>query len=80
MIYTKSFWSSFNFKDKIINNNNLLAYEFTKFRKQLIGYIPGIEWSFNIIKDDNINLHKLPFNLIDLLDEKDKSSFEMSFD
>lgn len=80
MIYTKSFWSSFNFKDRIINNNNLLAYEFTKFRKQLIGYIPGIEWSFNIIKDDNINLHKLPFNLIDLLDEKDKSSFEMTFD
>lgn len=79
MIYTKSFWSSFNFKDKI-TTKHLLAYEFTKFRKQLIGYIPGIEWSFNIVKDDYVNLNTLPFNLIDLLDEKDKSSFEMSFD
>jgi hypothetical protein len=79
MIYTKSFWSSFNFKDKI-TDKHLLAYEFTKFRKQLIGYIPGIEWSFNIVKDDYVNLNKLPFDLIDLLDEKDKSSFEMSFD
>ena len=79
MIYTKQFWSSFNFKDKI-TDQHLLAYEFTKFRKQLIGYIPGIEWSFNIVKNDYVNLNKLPFDLIDLLDEKDKSSFKMSFD
>lgn len=79
MIYTKQFWSSFNFKDKI-TEKHLLAYEFTKFRKQLIGYIPGIEWSFNIVKDDYVNLNKLPFDLIDLLDEKDKSSCKMSFD
>jgi hypothetical protein len=79
MIYTKSFWSSFNFKDTI-TDQHCLAYEFTKFRKSQIGYIPSIVWSFNIVKDDNVNFNKLPFNLIDLLDEKDKTSFITSID
>lgn len=79
MIYKKSFWASFNFKTRI-EDQHVLAYEFTKFRKSEISYIPGIEWSFNIVKNDNVNLNKLPFNLIDLLDDQDKNSFKTSID
>ena len=81
MIYTKNFWKSFNFTTSN-SDYNQLVYNYIKFRKALVGFIPTLAWSFNIRnKIDNINSQNITnVNVETLLTEKDKESFSMSIE
>lgn len=81
MLYTKHFWQSFNF-NMTNSDYNLLAYNYTKFRKSLVGLVPSIVWSFNIrTKPTTTNGSIINGSDIEtLLTQKDRESFVMSKD
>jgi hypothetical protein len=80
MIYSKRFWTNFNFTNNL-NDTNKIAYNFTKFRQVCVKSIPFVYWSYNIRKSNHSEkyINKLNFDLHILLNERDKQSANMIF-
>jgi hypothetical protein len=76
MIYTKRFWASFNF-NTANSDHCKLAYDYIKFRKELVGFIPAITWSFNTRKDD-FRGTIIDIDPVTLLTDKDRESYLMT--
>ena len=79
MIYSKRFWTNFNFTN--VNNFDTVAYNFMKFRQSCIRYIPFLYWSYNFRthKHSQEYVKTLNFNLPILLNDRDKESADMIF-
>lgn len=83
-MYTKNFWKTNSFSD-YQTSPIVLAYKFIKNRILAITFVPFVKLSFNVECDSNyknkqkVNMTKLPFNLMTLVQDNQLESFNIAF-
>lgn len=83
-MYTKNFWKTHSFSD-YQTSPIVLLYKFIKNRVPAITFVPFVKLSFIVECDYNyknkqmVNMTKLPFNLMTLVQDNQLESFNIAF-